>query len=130
MMYVANITYASDKAMSYLNNLKDEVVLAAETHLNKEASRKIVAECRKHDRNAAASPAIANLEDTEGYSGGMFVSTLKHVNNMFIDVGSTGSAPTQGSSPRPPCVLRRVSSWQVATSMWAWGSEMRVPTSS
>ena len=79
--------------MKYLNSLKDEIIFAAETHLNNIASLKMITEARRHDRHAAASPAVSNPEDIDGYSAGRFVSTAKHMDTMVLYVGVEGLCP-------------------------------------
>ncbi len=81
------------RAVAYISNRRDDVVFAAETHLNKEASLKLITDCRKHGRNAAASPAIANLDDAGGDSAGMIVTTRKYIDNTLLQVGADGVGP-------------------------------------
>ena len=71
--FFGNITYASEKAKSYIIERNDDVILLAEHHKNIAGTIQLVNQFSRHNWRVTASPARPTERSAEGNTGGVLV---------------------------------------------------------
>ena len=82
--FFGNITSASEKAITYIIERNDDVVLLAEHHLHREGTLKLMNLLQKHKWRSTASPARPTERSEKGTTAGVLVAVKKNVDNRPV----------------------------------------------
>ena len=83
-IFFGNITSASEKAITYIIERNDDLVLLAEHHLHREGTLKLMNLLQKHKWRSTASPARPTERSEKGTTAGVLVAAKKIVDNRPV----------------------------------------------